>query len=316
MSPSSRFLCWFLSALMLATPSAGVIAQEVEAIEEVQEDTTLLADPAIVPVPDVIDKPLDITYLLPQACVVVSARPQETMTSSLLKMMPIEVIQAASIQHTGIDALLMDRLLISVEPPVAGPPNYAVMASFTAPVADKLHPQVTAQLEKQAASERPHFKNSKPLEPSLYFPSDDVLLATPEATLQKFLIGGVKPTDPELHKRLKAAANDDLYVGVDFVPLRPLVNMALMQTQIPPELGHFYLAPDLIKLVELKLNLSHAGISELTVEANNADDAEKLEQLVLKSIDLIKAEAAKEAARLKADPDPVQQAMGRTKSGS
>jgi hypothetical protein len=311
MKSSSRFLCWFLSMLMLVSPNAWAMAQEVEAVEDVREDTTLLADPAIVPVPDVIDKPLDITYLLPQACLVVSVRPQEIMTSPLLKMMPIEVVQAASIQHTGIDALLLDRLLISIEPPVAGPPNYAVMASFTAPVADKLHPQVTAQFEKQAESERPHFKNNKPLEPSLYFPADDVLLATPEATLQKFLIGDAKPTDHEFHKRLKAAANDDLYMAVDFVPLRPLVNMVMMQTRIPPELGHFYLAPDLIKLIELRLNLSRAGMSECIIEANNADDAEKLEQLMLKSVDLLKAEAAKEAARLKADPDPVQQAMGR-----
>jgi hypothetical protein len=334
MNSFRSLLCPFLAWLMLVMPNLALRAQEVvedtatltkpaevplpdsintpneNAWPQNREDTTLLADPAIVPVPDMIDRPLDITYLLPQACVVVSIRPQQIMHSPLLKLMPIEVVQAASLQQTGIDALLMERLLISMEPPAAGPPNYAVMVSFTTPVANKLLPQVVAQMEK-LEEERPHYKSAQPFEPSVYFPQDDVLLATPEATLQKFLLGGSKPGDSELHKRLKAAAKDDVYVGVDFAALRPLVNMAMMQTQIPPELGHFYLAPDLIKLVELRLNLSQPGVSELTVEANNAEDAEKLEQVVQKTVDLVKAEAVKEAARLKADPDPVQQALGR-----
>jgi type II secretory pathway pseudopilin PulG len=310
MKASRRFFCWLLSLLMLVSPHAAIIAQEVEAVENVEPDTTLLADPAVVAVPEVVEHPLDITYLLPQACVVASFRPQKIVNSPIFKMMPIEVLQAASIKHTGIDALLMDRLLVSMEPPIAGPPNYAVMASFAAPVANKLLPQAVARMEK-LEEERPHYKSAQPLEPSVYFPQDDVLLATPEATLQKFLLGDATPADQELHNRLRAAAGDDLYVGVDFVPLRPLVNAAMMQAQIPAELGHFYLAPDLIKLIELRMNVSHGDTSELVVEANNAEDAEKLEGVVLKSVDLIKAEALQEATRLKADPDPVQQAFGR-----
>lgn len=182
MKAHNTFLCWFLAWLMLITPSTAVRAQETI------EDNTLLADPAIVPVPDVIDTPLDVTYLLPQSCFVLSARPQAILNSPVMRMMPIEVLQAGIIQQHGIDILLMDRVLMSMEPPVAGPPNFAVMASFTAPIPDKVLPLLLQGLERNADSERPHYR-SKPSDvaaftPSLYFPSDDTALVTFESTLQ------------------------------------------------------------------------------------------------------------------------------------
>jgi Protein of unknown function (DUF1559) len=76
-------------------------------------------------------------------------------------------------------------------------------------------------------------------------------------------------------------------------------------------LQHFYVAPDLIKTIELRINLSHSGLNELVIESNNAEDAEKLEQVVLKSVDMVRSEVAKEVAQLKENPDPVQQALGR-----
>ena len=120
----TRMLCWLLAILMLFTPGSRVLAQ----VEE--SDDVLLADPAIVPVPDVVDTPLDLTYLLPQSCVVLSMRPQAILSSPLFKMLPIEVLQAASVQQTGLDPLQLDRLFFCVEPPVAGPPDYALMGSF------------------------------------------------------------------------------------------------------------------------------------------------------------------------------------------
>ncbi len=281
----SRFLCWFLAFLMLVTPSGHLLAQDVA--------------------------PIDMTYVLPQACLVVSARPQAIYNSPMFQMMPLEVLQAASIQYVGIDALEMDRLLISMEPPLTGPPNYSVIMSFTSDVAGKLVPEVTKNLEEQVGSARPHFKNPKPIEPSLYFPTDTTILATSEDVLQKFLTGGITPYENNINAKLASAAGDDLYVAVDVAPLRPMINMGLMQAEIPMELGYLYEAPNLIKSVEFRINVSNAGTSELVVDANNAADAEKLEQILVKTGDLIKTQANAEIARLKADADPVQQALGR-----
>ncbi len=299
----TRALCWFLAVLMLVAPGTHLLADE----------TTLLADPPIVPVPDVVDTPLNLTYLLPQACLVVSLRPQSILAAPFAKMMPIEVIQAVSLQQTGLDPLQLDRLLMSVEPPAAGAPNYAVMGSFIAPVVGNLHPQLTEHTYTNEQSEQPHLKSAQPLMPSFYFPAETVLLATPEVTLQKFLTGKFKPTDNSLHERLLNAASDDVYLAIDVVPLRPLINGLLMQNPIPPQFQHFSMVPDLVKTIELRMNLSHAGTNELIIESNNDQGAEELLRLVEKSFDMVRSQAAEEIARLKQDSDPVQQAMGRYK---
>ncbi|TWU20825.1 DUF1559 domain-containing protein [Bythopirellula polymerisocia] len=318
----TRILCWFLTGLMLITPSSHLLAQQVapDAIElkgqddkapEAEYDTTLLADPAFVPVPDIVDTPLDVNYLLPQACLVVSLRPQAILASPFAKMMPIEVVQAASLQQTGLDPLQLDRLLLSIEPPAAGPPNYAVMGSFITPVVGKLHPQLTEHTTANEQATRPHLQSQHPLMPSLYFPADTVLLATPEVTLQKFLTSKYRPSESSLHERLLAAASDDVYVAIDVVPLRPLINGLLMQNPIPPQFQHFNVVPDLVKTIELRMNLSHAGTNELVIESNNDQDAEELSGLVEKSFDMIRSQTAAEIAQLKQNSDPVQQAMGR-----
>ncbi|QEG32798.1 DUF1559 family PulG-like putative transporter [Bythopirellula goksoeyrii] len=301
----THFLCWFLTGLMLFTPGSSLIAQEAD------ERTTLLADPAAVPVPDVVDTPLDVTYLLPQACLVISLRPQAILASPFAKMMPIEVLQAASLHQSGLDPLQLDRLLLTVEPPAAGAPNYAVMGSFISPVVGKLHPQLTQHTTPNEQSEQPHLKSNHPLMPSMYFPSETVLLATPEVTLQKFLTGKFKPAESSLHEHLMAAASDDVYLAIDVVPLRPLINGLLMQNPTPPKFEYLNVAPDLVKTIELRMNLSHPGTNELVIESNNEQDAQELLGLVDKSFDLVRSQATEEITRLKQNSDPVQQAMGR-----
>src|SRR5690606_25510049 len=103
----------------------------------------------------------------------------------------------------------------------------------------------------------------------------------------------------------------DLYVVVNLEPLRPMIHQMLVQVDLPQGLHPFYEAPDLIQEIELRLNISHPGVSELVVEANNVADAEKLQDLTRLSASLWKSSMAPEIDRLKADPDPVQQALGR-----
>jgi hypothetical protein len=285
MSSFSRLLCWFLAGLMLVSPSGPLLADDVP--------------------------PIDKTYVLPQACLVVSVRPQAIIQAPLFQMMPIEVLQAASLEHVGVDPLEMDRLLVSVEPPLMGPPNYSVVMNFTSSVAGKLNAEVTKDLELQAGSSRPHFKNPKPVEPSLYFPADNTILAMPEEMLQRYLSGSVESYENNINAKLAAAAGDDLFAAVDVVPLRPMINMGLMQAKIPAEFAYLIEVPSLIKAVEFRINVSHAGTNELIAEVNNAEDADKLAVMLARTAEQIKARAEVEIAKLKADADPIQQAMGR-----
>lgn len=311
-----RFLCWFLAALMFATPSLPALAQNAKAEEteaEVEQlrrnvvgDTTLLADPAVVPAV----APLDLTYLLPQACLVVAARPRQLLTASAAAMMPIEVLQAASLQQTGLDPLETETLLLSVEPPMTGPPNFALLATFANSVEGKLHPQLTAHTQPGQLDGREYHQSQHPQMPSIYSIDGKTLLAAPDMVLQKLVATETAPAGNLLGERLKAAATDDLYVAVNIEVLRPLINQLLMQAPVPPELQHFYPAPDLIRLVELRLNLSGMGPTELTVEANNAADAEKLVTMLKQAMEMWRSQALAEVEQLKQNPDPVQQALG------
>jgi Protein of unknown function (DUF1559) len=306
-----RALCWFLAALMFAAPSLPVLAQEQKRKETRtgtgRPDTTLLADPATAPAV----QPLDLTYLLPQACFVLAARPRQLLTAPAAAMLPIEVLQAASLQQTGLDPLEMETVLLSMEPPIADPPNYALLATFTNSVEGKLNPQLTAHTQPGQLDGRQYFKSQNPLMPSIYSIDGKTLLVTPELMLQKLVATETSPTGNLLAERLKAAATDDLYAAINIEMLRPMINQLLMQAPVPPEFQHFYPAPDLIRLVELRVNLSGMGPTELVVEANNAADAEKLVTMLKQTIDMWRSKALKEIEQLKQNPDPVQQALGR-----
>jgi hypothetical protein len=280
-----RALCWLMAALMFAAPSLPALAQE----------------PA----------PLELTYLLPQACVVVAARPRQLLTAPAAAMLPIEVVQAAALQQTGLDPLEAETLLLSVEPPQAGPPNYALLATFTRSVEGKLHPQLTAHTQPGQLDGREYFQSQHPLMPSIFSFDGKTLLATPDMTLQKLVATETSPTGNLLAERLKAAATDDLYAAVNIETLRPMANQLLREASVLPQFQPFLPAPDLIRLVELRVNLSGLGPTELVVEANNANDAGKLLAMLEQAMDMWRTAAMAEMEELKQSSDPVQQALGR-----
>lgn len=302
---SFRALCWLLALQMFVMPSLPVLAQQVDEPELGIPDTTLLADPTVLP--------LDLSYVLPQACVVVSMRPRKMLTSPAMQMLPIEVLQAASLQQSGIDPLETEALLLSVEPPMAGPPNYAVMVVFTPDHKGKLHPQLTAHTQPDQIDGHQYLKSQHPLLPSFLTIDGDTLLAAPDLTLQKLVGESSSNGESLLLSRLKGELADDLYADVDFQSLRPLINQLIMQKQqeVPSELRPFLAAPDLIRLVEFRLNPSGTAPNELIVEANSEADATRLIGMLRKAVDMWRTQALAATAQLKQDPDPVQQALGR-----
>ena len=282
-----RGLCWLMAMLMFTTPSLPVLAQESGRSAS--------------------------TYLLPQACVVVSMRPRQLLTSPAMQMLPIEVLQAAALQHASIDPLEVESLLLSVEPPMVGPPNYSLLTVFTPDYQAKLHPRLTAHTQPGQLDGREYLKSQHPLLPSILIIDGNTMLAAPDMTLHKLVAQESSAEDGLLISRLKGAAADDLYVAVDLESLRPLINQLMMQAQgeVPAELQPFLAAPDLIRLVEARLNLTGTGPTELVVEANSAADAAKLIAMLEQIVDMWRSEGLATAAELKQNPDPVQQALGR-----
>ena len=300
---SFRLLCCSLAILMFATPSLPILAQEVQK-EAVNTQKTLLSDPAV--------STQHLSYVLPQSCLVVSLRPRQILTSKQLELLPIEVAQAASLKHTGLDPLKAEHVVVSVEPPMAGPPNYSVMATFTERVG-KLNSELIAHTQPGELEGQRYFQSQDMFMPSIYSTDGKTLLAAPDMTVRKFVTGGATPEPSMLVKRLANSASDDLYMGVDLQPLRPFINQMLMQQQqeIPPEFQFLLSIPDLVRLVELRGNLTGKGPTELLVEANNEQDAKQIVSLLDGAAQVWIDKALEEAEKLKQKDDPVEQAMGR-----
>ena len=280
---SFRFLCWLMAFITTAMPSLTAYAQSPQA---------------------------ENLYSLPGACVVFSAKPKQLLESAPLQMIPIEVLQAASIKETGIDPLDAERLMVSVLP-MFEPPSFTIMAQFTQPILEKLNPRLTQHTQRVELEGRPYLQSGHPQMPSFFFPNDNVLVAAPDTTLQRLVRKKGQSSSDELQNRLQTAVNDDIYTCIDITPLRPLIQIGLMQADIPQEVRPFLAAPNLIRFVELRLNFSGNGPSELVVEANDEGDAQELIGLIDKALELVRETILVEAARLKNDPDPVQQATGR-----
>ena len=285
----SHLLCCFLSVLMVMTPSLALRGQQASAAEG------------------------DRSYLLPTPCVVVVARPKQVLTAPMAEMLPTEVIQAISLKETGLDPLKAEYLAVTMDPPMAGLPTYSVVARFEEPMKLRTGTKATEHTVPGKLGDRPCLVSQHPLMPSYFFPDKTSIVAAPQVVLENFVAGRLDNATGLLHEKLNQAGNDDIYVAVDLQPLRPLIQMGLAEaaSEVPPEAKPFLEVPSLVRTVELRLNFTGNGPTELVVEANNEADAERFLQLFDQAVELVKKEAAKDFARLKQSSDPVEQAMGR-----
>lgn len=298
-----RQLCWFMTILMFVSPSLPVLAQQGH-IGEGEPPKSLLADPA--------KAPPHLNYVLPQSCLVVSLQPRQILTSKLLEYLPIEVVQAASLKEVGIDPLQAERVVASMEPPMAGPPNYSLVATFTEDIG-QLNPKVVAHTQPAQLEGQRYLLSRDPMMPSIFVNDGKTLLAAPDMTIQKFFRNPATPEPSKLLKRLSASVADDLYMAIDLQPLRPFINQMLMmkQQEVPPELHTLFGLPDLVRIVEMRFNITGRGPTELIVEANNEQDANQILAILDQAVQVWVDKALEAAAEMKQKDDPVEQAMGR-----
>jgi type II secretory pathway pseudopilin PulG len=285
-------LCYLLAALMFATPGRLFSQQPAAAA----------APPA----------PLDSSYVLPDACVVVAARPAQVLASPIAFMLPTEVIQAAGVQEAGIDPLALEQVVISAAPPTQGPPGYAVHAKFNKPVAPKFE-MLGMPLAEQQVGGRTVLKTASgnPMEPGLYLPDNQNIVLFDDFSAAKLPTEATATRGPLATQFLDAYDGDDLLLMLDLEPLRPFIQMGLAQAPIEPQFAQYVEIPNLVKTIRLRLNFSHTAPSELIVSANNPADAEKLVGMFNEAKQLMIAQAAMQTQMALASDDPIEQAAGR-----
>lgn len=311
---SHRYLCGLLAAIVGAGPALPVAAQEVRrgaaseraAPADQQGNLALLADPAVAPVAE-----LNLQYTLPDAAVIVAARPKQMFQSAALEMLPLEVLQAAAKQEFNVDVLELDQLVATVSPPVQGPPSYAMYGHFAVP-AELRSANIDRQTDAAEIAGRAYRRARGPMEPSVYQPDNQSLLLTPDPALQQFVAEGEKPPLGRLAAQVAAAAkSDDLFVMVDVEAVRPLLSAGLAQAGIPRELQSLQQLPNLLRAIELRVNLSNPGITELVATANNAGDAQQIVGIVDGLKQQVRDKTNEEIQRLLNSGDPVEAAFGR-----
>lgn len=313
MSPLRTFptfnlaLCLTLALSTAFAPSIG-IAQEAAARPAAKASAA--------------DSSVNLEYVVPSAVVVLIAKPEQILKSSAAELFPIEVLQAALLQETGLDPLEANELVVSVSPPIAGPPSYSLLATFNDDIALKTE-QLSRHTEKTTLAGKEYFKGKTPdpMEPSLFRPSAKQLLIGQDATLTRLVEsvaggneGGAGAKAVQLPLTKAAAAsfqNDDLLLMVDAATLRPFIGMGLMQAKLPPELGALRQIPNLVKLIELRVNVSHSGPTELTLTANDKADADKIVEIYNGIRQAFSDKIAEQARQALASDDPIQQATGR-----
>ncbi|RIK74922.1 MAG: hypothetical protein DCC67_15955, partial [Planctomycetota bacterium] len=301
-SDAHRFLCLLMAALTVAAPAAAIAQQPTVAGTP---ETDLLADAHATPI--------DAASLLPSAAVAIAVRPAQVLKSPMIEMFPTEVIQAALVKEWGLDPMTAEQVVISAAPPAEGPPHYAVVTTFSKPFEMKPDSEIAEHTAKAQLNGKSYLKSGEPMLPSFYPLTDKVLLAAPEHTLPLLAnrsAAGATPPGEFATQFAAAAKGDDLLAMVDVEALRPLIAMGLAQVQgdVPPEAQRFLEAPELVRRVELRLNLSHPAISELIVTANNEADANRLVELFNEGKQMLMQQIAAETAEGLSSDDPVERA--------
>ena len=256
----------------------------------------------------------NLKYVTENAAIVLLARPQQVMTSPVTEMLPVEVATAAGVKYLGIDPADVTEVVVVAEPPMAGPPEFAIIVKLSKAMSlDQLPENLRGHTEEGQAGGKTYYKSMRPDLPSFFMPNDKTLVVATQNMLKRLFSGGDESTEGRLAEQLKArTGGDDIYLAVDLEKLRPFIQMGLMQAaqNMPPEAQEFLQGVNLIGMGELALNITTSQPNELIFHANNAADADELEELVDKAVVMAQDGMLQAAAQLKGSDDEVEQALG------
>jgi hypothetical protein len=253
----------------------------------------------------------NVAYALPNACLIAVLRPAQILKSPVAELMPTEVMQAAAVKELGLDPMNAEQIVASVAPPVGGPPSYSVLLKFSQPASLKSG-EITEHTENAEVRGKSYLRSKELLLPSFYSIDDKSILAAPDFSLMQLVNREGRPEISPLAADLAAAdKGDDLLVLLDLEPLRPLINMAIAQSQLPPELGSLQEIPSLLKRVQLRFNLTQPQPTELIAIANSEQDAMRIVEIFNEMKKLLAQKMVEESNKALASDDPVEQASGR-----
>jgi len=258
------------------------------------------------------DKPqVDLGYITPETMAAAVLYPRYVLTAPEMEMMPIEVISAAAKKGCGLDPVEIEQIVVLVEPPKAGPPQFAAVLHLTGPIPEGT--QLFAELWDRTAEAqldgKTYRKANEPTAPSIFCPDDRTVLLGTDDLLQRMVKNHEDPQEGRMSKVLGRVADPTDAMAIVFIePIRPLIAMPLAMVPIPPAFQDAKKLPDLVSSVGIKVNLTGDGAASLTLRANDEAAAEEVEQIIDKLLTAGREQVLAEMDKQPSGDDPVEQA--------
>jgi hypothetical protein len=248
------------------------------------------------------------------------ARPARLLKSPLMAVPLAPLLQdpgfKRAVEETGVDPMDLQQVVVAFEPvrleelpprPGGGLPReedlplrYGMIFRFGKPVdVRKVIATTPGGVEEQTFQGKTYLKAKAPDlrvggQPICGYVAEGGTLAAgrtfvvaPEATLLKMLSAGAARSP--LIDRLRAAdiANNDAVAVVVMGPYRPLLTQAVAAADksLPPQLAGVRNLPEHLQSVTATVNLTGPALLKITLEADNAEGAAKVEELAKSALD-------------------------------
>jgi len=260
---------------------------------------------------------INTAYLTPQSIAAISLRPKQILTNPALRLLPIEVAEAASEKFLGMPATSISDVVIVGEPLFGTTPYYAVfLKAGQAWDTAKFAPELTRHTTPGEVAGRPCLVSQDPNAPSIMVLKNNTLLAASPGMLEKLLKREATTSESVLLDLVgNRPAGDDLYAAVDLQTLRPLINMGLMQPRqsTPREFDKFYDIPMYLQSAELAISFDGTGDSQLVFHTATDGDAEQLEKLLTAGVAMFQTQMRQgldeQMSQMRASSDPVERSV-------
>jgi hypothetical protein len=258
------------------------------------------------------DRPkVDLGYITPETMAAAVVYPRHVLTAPEMEMMPIEVVSAAVKKGCGLDPAEIEQIVVLVEPPTAGPPQFAAVLRLAAPLPEgqEIFPELWSQTSEAELNGKKYRKADAPMTPGIFCPDDRTVLIGTDDLLQRMVKSHEAPQEGRMSKVLGRVTDPSDVLAIVFLePIRPLIAMPLQMAPIPPAFQDAKKLPNLIGSIGVKADLTGSGAASLTLRANSEAAAEEVEQIINQLLTAGREQALAEMDKQPVGDDPVEKA--------
>jgi hypothetical protein len=260
-------------------------------------------------------KPLDLAYIPETAMAAAVVAPDRILSSSALQLYPIEVLEALTEHHLGINIMDVTQIVglaqLSQEAPV--PQAGAIIRLSKPHQLAKLLPTLRNEgMVREQEIDGFQFLNlNAGLPVSVAMPDEKTVLVGTGDFLSHML--AAKNAQSPLLKLLSGAdANDEVIVtlSADMVPA-PLREIATNPEMVPPAFASYVNALEKLSALEVKVDFSETFNGELVLHTHDQAEAAELEKVILAGLAQGKQLFLAQATQMPPMGDPVVDAAMR-----